>query len=317
MNQPILYTPSVLGLAPYSPYGKRKQLLAHVREVLETYSSLLPLTVRQIYYRLVATHEEYPKEQKFYRGLVDTLALARRGGLIDWKAIRDDGVRSEYCGTGYNDLEDFRHYMAGYAHGYTRNKFTDQPRQIFVLCEAAGMVPQIVRACGDYPVTIKSSGGMDSVTAKYDLARDCVDQDSVVLHVGDYDPTGLSIFHQLALDVPAMLRDYCRANAEPAPIYECKRVTILERHVSEYGLLTGRAKATDDSKEWYPGIDGDRRATCEAEALPPDMLISLVREAVRAEIDHDAFRAAEAMEEDERAAAIRAVSAMSFDGLAT
>lgn len=314
MTQALLYTPNVLGLAPYSPYGKRKRILANVREVLETYSSLLPLTVRQIYYRLVATHEEYPKEQKFYRVLVDTLALARRGGLIEWDAIRDDGVRTEHCGTGFTSLEGFRDYMARYAYGYRRSKFAGQPKQIFVLCEAAGMVPQIVRACSDFPVTVKSSGGMDSVTAKYDLAQECADQDAVVLHVGDYDPTGLSIYHQLALDVPAMIADYCRVQKQDMPRYECERITILEEHVNQFGLLTGKTKASDETKGWYPGINGNTTLTCEAEALPPDTLIRLVREAVARHVDHDALAEAAAAEEEERLAAIRAIRNLSFGG---
>lgn len=314
MTQPLLYTPAVLGLATYNPYGKRKLLLQHVREVLLAYVSHLPLTVRQIYYRLVATHAEYPKEQKFYKGLVETLALARRGGLIEWDAIRDDGVRTEYCGGGFDGLPDFKDYLKRLARGYSRDKRAGQPKQVFVLCEAAGMVPQITRACGDYPVTVKSSGGMDSVTAKYDLARDCADKDSVVLHVGDYDPTGLSIFHQLALDVPAMMRDYCHANVEPVPLYECKRVTILEKHVAEFGLLTGRTKASDEAKDWYAGIGGDRFATCEAEALPPDVLIRLVREAVEAELDHDNYQYALETEKQEGERVVRAVSNLSFGG---
>lgn len=314
MTQRLLYTPSVLGLASYKPLGKRKRILGHVREVLETYSSLLPLTVRQIYYRLVATHPEYPKEQKFYRTLVNTLALARRGGLIDFDAIRDDGVRTEHCGTGFRSLDDFKEYIGHYARGYTRDKHMDQPRQVFVLCEAAGMVPQIVRACGDYPVTVKSSGGMDSVTAKYDLARECSRKDSVVLHVGDYDPTGLSIFHQLALDVRQMMEDHCREEEIRTPLYDCRRVTILEDHVSRFGLLTGKTKTSDDAKAWYPGIAGNINATCEAEALPPDVLIQLVKEAVAAEIDQRAYDIATELGAHERMIARQAVASMTFYG---
>lgn len=314
MTQPILYIPNVIGLPEYRPYGKRRSILDHVQNVLETYASHLPLTVRQIYYRLVATHTEYPKEQKFYRMLVDTLALARRGGIIDFSAIRDDGVRIEHCGTGYAGLDHFQQSMLSYARGYTRDKFRHQPKQIFVLCEAAGMVPQIVRACGNYPVTVQSSGGMDSVTAKFDLARNCADEDSVVLHVGDFDPTGLSIFHQLALDVPKMIDDYCQTNMELVPSYECKRVTILDEHVRQFGLLTGRTKATDDSKRWYPGIGGNPHATCEVEALPPDVLMSLVRRAIEAELDLDIYQADAAKEEAERLAAINAVSSLSIGG---
>ncbi|WP_312806649.1 hypothetical protein [Agrobacterium cavarae] len=314
MTQRLLYTPSVLGLAPYQPNKKRALLLANVKVVLETYSSLLPLTVRQIYYRLVATHPEYPKEQKFYRSLVNTLALARRGGLIGFDSIRDDGVRTEHCGTGFQSLDHFKEYMGRYAKSYVRDKHPGQPRQIFVLCEAAGMVPQIVRACGDYPVTVKSSGGMDSVTAKYDLARECSYKDSVVLHVGDYDPTGLSIFHQLALDVRQMMEDHCRQEGRTVPLYECRRVTILEEHVSQFRLLTGNTKTSDEAKAWYPGINGNLNATCEAEALPPDVLIQLVRDAVEMEIDHSAYDTAIEIGAHERMIARRAVSSMTFTG---
>ena len=269
MRDGILYTPAVLGLKPYNPYGRRRRIIEHTQQVMATYASSLPLTVRQVYYRLVATHPEYPKEQKFYRQLVNTLALARRGGLIAWSAIRDDGVRSTLTGGGYSGLDAFKRQIEASARYYGRSLFEGQPRQVFVLCEAAGMVPQIEAACEGYPVRIRSSGGMDSVTAKYDLAQDCRHEPSIVLHVGDYDPTGLSIYHQLALDVPAMIDDMGGDSAG----YECRRITILPEHVAEHGLLTGTIKATDAAKDWYPGIGGDPLATCEAEALPPDTLV--------------------------------------------
>jgi hypothetical protein len=304
--------PKVLGLEEYNPYSSRRRLLDHVRVVLRTYASLLPLTVRQIYYRLVATHDEYPKEQKFYAKLVDTLARARRGGLIKWSAIRDDGVSSYLHGGGFNDLANFKAAIELTADRYALNKHINQPRQIFLLCEAAGMIPQLQRAVGDYPVTVQSSGGMDSVTAKYDLARACCKKDSVVLHVGDYDPTGLTIFHQLALDVKRMIVDMVGYDA--APSYECKRIAVLQEHVAEHGLLTGRMKAADASKDWYPGIAGDLLATCEVEALPPDVLIAMVKAAVEAEIDMDAYKAALEKEKDERATASFVVKHLDFGG---
>ena len=112
-----------------------------------------------------------------------------------------------------------------------------------------------------------------------------MEQDSVLLHVGDYDPMGLVGYHQLALDVPAMIQDLCRQGGISAPSYDCKRVTILEQHVSQHGLLTGKVKDGDKAKLWYPGINGDRTLTCEVEALPPDLLARMVRAAVEAEID--------------------------------
>lgn len=311
-HQPLLYVPENVGLRPYSPYKKAKRLLEHTREVLMTYVSHLPLTIRQIYYRLVATHPEYPKEDAFYRQLGTTLSKARRGGLIPWDAIRDDGVTTESTGTGFTGLADFKRVLENAASNFILDKSIGQPTQIFVLCEASGMVPQIVRACVGYPVTVRSSGGMDSVTAKYDLARLCLGQHSVVLHVGDYDPTGLSVYHQLVFDIAAMLDDLRRAEGLPFHDYACQRVGVLTEHVEQYGLVTGKVKDGDRGKTWFPGIAGDATATCEAEALPPDVLAELVRGAVANFVHLGNLTSVMDAERDLRDQAVRAVAALKF-----
>ena len=313
MSQPILYRPAILGLAPYTPYGKRRMLIDHVHGVLDDYAGSLPLTVRQIYYRLVATHSHYPKDQKFYRQLVDTIARARRGGLINLEATRDDGIVQRHTGTGFRDLHGFGSTVLRAAQRYTRDRADGQSQQIFVLTEAAGMVPQIQEACAGLPVTIRSSGGMDGVTAKHELAQLCALQDSIVLHVGDYDPSGLAIYHQLVLDVGSMVRDIAEAAGEHPPAYRCTRVAVLQEQVSAFGLLTGTVKTADQAKGWYPGIDGDTTATCEAEAFPPDVLMGMVRDAVAAEIDHNVLANVIEFERAERRQAIAASERMATE----
>lgn len=313
MAEPIYYKPTILGFAPYSPRKDAQQVLDHVGEVLDTYADSLPLTLRQCYYRLVGAFG-YPKSDAFYQRLSTILARARRAGMIDWGAIRDDGVTVRHCGGGHDGLDDFKERVLSSARWYSRDKSFGQPRQVFVICEAAGMVPQLVSAVGDYPAVVRSSGGMDSVTSKFDLARSCTRDDTVVLHVGDLDPTGLSIFTGIHDDVRAMMEDICRARGQPAPRYACKRVTVLPEHVETYDLLTGTAKTGDAKKSWYLGINGDPLATCEAEALPPDVLQQLIREAVEAEIDMAAYQRAVALGEAERRQAMDAVAALEFDG---
>ncbi len=44
------------GFAPYKPREKTRQVLAQVEDVLETYRDYLPLTIRQIFYRLVGNY---------------------------------------------------------------------------------------------------------------------------------------------------------------------------------------------------------------------------------------------------------------------
>ncbi len=313
-EQPIFYRPNILGFLPYQPRKATQRILEHIQEVLDTYADNLPLTLRQIYYRLVATHDDYPKSDAFYQKLSTILSRARRAGIISWDAIRDDGVTERSCGGGYSGLEQFKASVLQDAEWYSRSKRLGQSKQIIVLCEAAGMIPQIVDAVGDYPAIVRSCGGMDSVTAKRGLAGLCTDKDTVILHCGDFDPSGISIFYSIYFDVRQMVIDGCHMDGVEPPAFDCKRVTILEEHVTQFNLLTGTIKTADACKDWYPGLNGNPIATCEAEALAPDELQRLVRVAVEAEVDMDAFDDAVEQEEIEREQAISAVADLHFDG---
>lgn len=300
IRAPIFYAPKVLGFAPYRPQAEAGRIIEQVKEVLLQYASYLPLTLRQVYYRLIATHEEHPKTEVFYDRLGTILARSRRAGLISFDAIRDDGTQTLRCGDGFNGPASFfRSVLAG-ARGYSRNKRLDQSRQVILMCETAGMVPQILSAVGDLPVIVQTSGGMDSVTAKYDLANLCSDKDTTILHVGDWDPGGIAIYHGIALDVGQMHREIAEAGHVQPFAFDFDRIAVTPEQVAEYGLLTANRKSGDADKRWFPGIGGDPDLTCQAEALPPDALARIVREAVEAEIDMETYRQACDLEQVER-----------------
>ena len=55
---------------------------------------------------------------------------------------------------------------------------------------------QLARVASEYGVAVTASGGFDSLTSKYDLARSFADEerDIEVLHIGDHDPSGGHMF---------------------------------------------------------------------------------------------------------------------------
>lgn len=55
------------GYADWRPQQKTRELLAQVHGVLDEYADHLPLTVRQLFYRLVAT-VGYPKDERATNG---------------------------------------------------------------------------------------------------------------------------------------------------------------------------------------------------------------------------------------------------------
>ena len=61
-----------------------------MRGVLDEYEDYLPLTIRQIFYRLVGAHN-YEKTERAYARLCEHLNRARRARIIPMASIRDDG----------------------------------------------------------------------------------------------------------------------------------------------------------------------------------------------------------------------------------
>jgi hypothetical protein len=76
--------PRERGLAPWSPQKRTWALIEQVRKVLVEYRDYLPLTLRQIFYRLVGAHA-YAKEETAYKRLTDMLGRAREPErLMSW-----------------------------------------------------------------------------------------------------------------------------------------------------------------------------------------------------------------------------------------
>ncbi len=80
----------VKGFAHWKPQRRTEPLLLDIEEVLKEYEAYLPLTVRQVFYRLVS--KGHPKTEDFYNSVQDKCNRARRSERISFASIRDDGV---------------------------------------------------------------------------------------------------------------------------------------------------------------------------------------------------------------------------------
>lgn len=84
-----------------------------------------------------------------------------------------------------------------------------EPTRLVVMCEAAGMVPQLARTVDWCGISVISSGGFESVTEKHAFAVELANEDrpTEVLHIGDHDPSGAHLFLAVAEDVQAFAAD--------------------------------------------------------------------------------------------------------------
>jgi hypothetical protein len=199
-------TTRVRGLAPWTLQQKTRELLEVIRGVLREYAEYLPLTIRQIFYRLVGAHE-YDKTEKAYDRLIELMNRARRAGEIPFEAIRDDGIALVEP-LAWADAGELIDTFVSHAEQFRLDRQTGQSTRLMIAVEAAGMVPQIERLADPFGVAVQSCGGFDSLTAKYALAHKLGQHSSVeVLHLGDHDPSGVHMFLSIAEDVRALARD--------------------------------------------------------------------------------------------------------------
>lgn len=261
------------GFADWDPKPQTLRLLHDVNTVLDTYRDHLPLTVRQVFYRLVAT-TGYDKTEQAYARLCEALVRARRAGYINFEDLRDDGV-NRAGGYAYSSPAHFVEAIENLAVNYERNVQDGQDVYVELWCEAAGMMPQLERAVAMYTVPVYSAGGFLSVTATYEIAVRAMKRGvpTILLHIGDYDPSGESIFTALAEDVG----QFCEDRGFDAP--EAIRVALTARQVERHSLPTAPPKRSDSRTATWVG------GTCQCESLPPDLLAMYARTAVENEID--------------------------------
>lgn len=197
----------VRGLADWSPTASTERILGQVNQVLVEYQQYLPLTARQVFYRLVGKFD-YDKTEKSYKRLLEYLNRARRSGMIRWSSIRDDGFDT-LGGGGWSSPQQMVDYFIRSADDYERNHQEGQPFYTEIWVEAAGMMPQVNQMVSEYDIPIYSSGGFNSTTAKYETALRIVSRakregrPTRILHIGDYDPSGVAIVDSLADDINA------------------------------------------------------------------------------------------------------------------
>lgn len=296
------------GFMTWNPTEEVAYWIDNVKAILEEYAGYGPMTVRQVFYRLVGQHG-YPKDERAYKRLAEYLVKARRAQMIPFGRIRDDGTISHERG-GDNGREEVWEYIRDIVSrpaDYLRlDRNTDQPYHIELWCEAAGMAPMLAQMTRYRDVSVYSTGGFSSVTVTYEVAKriSARNKPTYFLHVGDYDPSGESIFLSMSQDIgnfiSSMIGGYIYESTgrvedeNEENFFIPKRVALTEDQVQEYDLPTAPAKVSDTRSNNWEG------ETTQAEALPPTLLEEIIKEALDELTDADALEALLEREQEDK-----------------
>lgn len=264
----------------WKPQAKTLALVKNVQTILNDNADILPLTLRQIFYMLVSNYG-FPKEEKAYKRLCNTIGHARRASYIPMEAIRDDGL-SRIDPDGWEGEQQFIDTFKAHARRFRYNRQMHQPQYTFVWCEAEGMLPQLANYCDNFGVSVLSSGGFDSITTKHNVAVEASRYPIVeVLHIGDHDPSGVHMCNSLDEDLLAFV-DTLGGDVTVT------RIAVLPEQIEAMDLPTAPPKQTD--RRSFTGL------TTQAEAIPPAALRDIVQAELRGRFDMDVLDATIASE---------------------
>lgn len=241
------------------------------------------LTVRQLYYQLVA-RDLIPNTERSYKRITSLANDARLAGLIDWDAI-EDRTRAFIRRTRW---DSGAHILDNAARGFHMDMWINQAQRVYVIIEKEALVGVLQAVCSKYDVPLLAARGYPSGTVLREFAQEDIlpfsnDQDSVIVHLGDHDPSGL--------DMTRDLRERIAMFAEGERI-ELKRIALNMTQIEEREPPPNPAKTTDSRFAEYRERFGEE--SWELDALPPSYLVELVEAAIQERIDADAWKARDA-----------------------
>jgi hypothetical protein len=268
-------------------HAKTVRIIEAAHEILAAHH---PMTVRQVYYRLVSGLV-IENSLSAYKAVSNALVDARREGLVPWEWI-EDRLRRPRRVSMFRDLADFAEAAA---RAYRRDVWASQPGYIEVWLEKDALSGIFEDVLWPYGVTLNVGRGYDGWDSIHNAAGRFGNGDGVtVLYFGDFDPSGEDMVRSLE----ERLAD---RGAEP----EIVKVALTAKDVRRHRLPPALTKITDTRRKAFVARHGD--ISVELDALPIEVLRARIVEEVERRMDLRALQRVRAVEVEERGRLVTAL----------
>ncbi len=264
---------------------------AEVIDVVDELHPYWPLTLRQIYYRLVAAGD-IDNTRSSYNLLSKLVKWMRIDERIPWSAITDR-ARAVSPKRGVSDLQTFvEEERAYFLNGYSRCRIQGQDRYIEVWYEKDALTGLFRETVTPYCIRSVVCRGYQSVTFLADYYQRATaaiskGQHPLVLYFGDLDPSGIQ-----------MLEASIETLGDELDLYgvEFKRIALTPEQVHHYQLPVDPTAAKPSDSRYASYVKRYGTIAVELDALHPQQLIDLIKASIEAEIDMEGFSTQAALE---------------------
>jgi hypothetical protein len=261
--------------------------LQRVQGVLEELEDYWPLTLRQVYYRLVAAGD-IENNRSEYQKLSRILTTARLDGKVPWDAL-EDRARATLHASGWADSQAFvEDETERFLEGYRRDLLQSQSVALEVWVEKDALSRVCHKVAFGYCVPVIVARGFSSVS----YLNECRErvranhsegkEGTRILYFGDLDPSGWEM-------LPSMMMTL-QEEMGLAGIVDEVRCALTPEQVEAYNLPRNpdALKPTDSRARKFVERFGD--LAVELDALPPATLAAVVRDSIEQNLDLSQFQ---------------------------
>ena len=267
----------------------RAEMEARLNAIFDIVEEIEPCGVRQAFYQTTVrglmdkTEADYDKVQR-------ALVKMRRDGRVPYGWIVD-GTRWMHKPRSFSSLEQA---LERTRESYRRAVWDDQPVRVEIWLEKQGLAGTILPVTAEFDVPLYVSRGFSSLTYLAEAAEDieACGKPVFIYHLGDHDEWGR--------DAGAHIERELRRLAPSADIY-FERLAVTVEQIADLELPTRPLKSKGALRERFEAEHGAAGAV-ELDAIHPDTLRTLVREAIEQHIDWRQLEILRVAEEEERRA---------------
>lgn len=249
--------------------GSRLKQVSQANDIIRTYlDDGLRLTIRQLYYQFVA-RGLIENTVKSYKRLADVINEGRLQGLIDWDAI-EDRTRALASLSHWSSPASI---VSACATQFRLDLWANQDYRIEIWIEKEALAGVVERVAEQNRVPYLSCRGYTSQSEMHGAAMrlkyfvETGNQDVVILHLGDHDPSGIDMSRDIQDRLALFMGDaYDNLHFE--------RLALNMNQVEEYQPPPNPAKTTDARYHGYSSEFGE--SSWELDALNPKVLVDLI-----------------------------------------
>jgi hypothetical protein len=250
-----------------------------------------PMTVRQVFYQLVARGVIDKTEQQYQGTVIRLMTEMRLAGDLPYNWVVDESRRARITQT-YDDVADAIEQTVRF---YRRSALKQSDDYLEVWCEKDALAGSLWDVTSEYDVPLMISRGMPSLTFLRGTAEAIQSaaehgKQSFIYQFGDHDPSGVLI----PQTIERRLNEMCDELGCQPPYVE--RVALTEAQIEFHRLPTRPTKREGNSHaNKFTG------RSIELDALPPRILRDMVRDVIERHVSAEqtlALREAEASERE-------------------